>query len=182
MISKSLCCIEAMSIVTIHKYHLLQHSNETNEYNKIGSIVFSNWYSVSTSVSLTMWVQPTTPIYLRELHNDIIIPWGGDKNLSFCLPPHEARKGDYWIRHRLSVRPLTSKSVVILATGWLCLTHNYIIKAGDSRATLHWLLFPSTWISYLSLCLADITLSRHILPHCCRLERDSCRINCVHIS
>ncbi len=49
----------------------------------------------------------------------------GPVQMIFCPLPHEVRKGDYWIGHRLSVRPSVRPSV----------GGRYSIKAGDSRAT-----------------------------------------------
>ncbi len=36
----------------------------------------------------------------KEWHDDIWILFA--TLTAFCPPPHEVRKGDYWIRHRLS--------------------------------------------------------------------------------
>ncbi len=52
----------------------------------------------------------------------------------FCPPPHEVRKGDYWIRHRLSVRPsvrpLTSNVIQkpIYSTNYAILNCVYLEK------------------------------------------------------
>ncbi len=55
-----------------------------------------------------------------------------------CPPLLEVRKGDYWIRHRLSVRPSVhslcqqnKKKHPNLSDG---VNHHYNIKAGDTRA------------------------------------------------
>ncbi len=57
-----------------------------------------------------------------------------------CPPPHEVRKGGYWIRHRPSVRPsvhFVSKICPISCTMPQVLLplrkHHYTIKAGDTR-------------------------------------------------
>ncbi len=58
--------------------------------------------------------------------------------LYFCPPPHEVRKGDYWIRHRLSVRPSVNLKWHTMTQSLVLISkkkHHYIIKAGDSRAT-----------------------------------------------
>ncbi len=49
---------------------------------------------------------------------------------NLCPLPHEVRKGDYWIRHCLSVRPPQITYTVFVGK-----RNHYIIKAGDSRAT-----------------------------------------------
>ncbi len=61
-----------------------------------------------------------------------------------CSPPHEVRKGNYWIRHRPSVRPFTSNNsksfcffmyVPCSRSCSLRENHHYTIKAGNTRAT-----------------------------------------------
>ena len=83
--------------------------------------------------------------------------------LYFCPPPHEVRKGGYWIRHRLSVRPsvrpFTTFQVRYVPFHVpcprccsLCEKHHYTIKAGDTRATrtlvISELPLSETWCRY----------------------------------
>ncbi len=84
----------------------------------------------------------------------------------YCPPPHKVRKGGYWIRHRLSVRPFTLSArstynytpnirarcvpfpVPCPRCCSLCEKHHYTIKAGDTGATRTLVCFSTMYISY----------------------------------
>ncbi len=74
----------------------------------------------------------------------------------FCPPPHEVRKGDYWIRHRLSVRPSVRP---LTSNPQLCLSRkNTIILSrwGTLELRVHWFALcchrpPSVFFSPLPI-------------------------------
>ncbi len=89
------------------------------------------------------YVGSKSTTFLRKIVQKKERNWWICPILVFCPPPHEVRKGDYWIRHRLSVRLFTLNNFChaqhVVHTGGVSTRGKElygIIKAGDCRAML----------------------------------------------